>query len=495
VSRPAVVIGAGADELVCAHRLARAGWRVVVLAGRAGERDGASDPGWVDPALLAEPGLEARGLRMRHPDPWAAVPLAGGGRLELSTDMICTVEAIRRVSPRDAQIWPRFCERMAHLARLLETIYCAPPPDPVGRGLRELGGLAALAWRLRRLGREGIEDLLRLVALPVADWLDDWFEHDALKGALGAGGILHLRQGPRAGGTAFLLLHHHVGGPPGVFRPPLSNLRGVLAALPGIEMRRGVEVTRIRVRAGGVTGVVTAEGEEIAATAVVSGADPKRTLLELLEPGWLDPELARAARHIRARGVVAQVTLALERAPASPTLTIAPSLDHLERAHEDAKYGRLSRAPFLEALGAGAAADGRHRVQVHAQYAPYALAGGEWDAARRAALGELVVKTLGQYAAEYRSARVERVLAPPDLEREEGWPEGQRYHAEPALDQMLWMRPLPGWARCRTPVAGLYLCGPGTHPAGAVAGASGRNAAREILRDLRRGARLRRDSI
>ncbi len=300
-------------------------------------------------------------------------------------------------------------------------------------------------------------DLLRLLPMSVADFLDDWFESDALKGVLGAGGVLHLHQGPRSGGTAFALLHRHVGSPPGVFRPARSNVVQVLRDLPGIEIRRGTPVERIVVRDGRATGVVLAGGEEIAAALVVSGADPRRTLLDLVEPGWLDPESIRAVRSIRARGVVAQVTLTLDRAPPPGTLVVAPSLDYLERAYDDAKYRRVSANPYLEAR-----ADGQSRVIVHMQYAPYALADGEWDDARRAALGRRAEELLSPHLG---AAVVERtVRSPHDLETTHGWPEGQEHHAELALDQLLWMRPTPALARYRTPIDGLYLCGPGMHP-------------------------------
>jgi phytoene dehydrogenase-like protein len=365
---------------------------------------------------------------------------------------------------------------------MLETAYAAPPPDPMSRELGELARLARLGLRARRLGRQGIEDLLRLLPTSVADFLDDWFEADALKGLLGAAGVMHLQQGPRSGGTAFRLLHHHVGSPPGVFRPPRSNVARVLADLPGIE-RRDAKVVRITVRDGRAVGVVLANGEEIAASVVISGADPQRTLLGLVDPGWLDPELARAVRNIRSRGVVARVTLTLDRAPGFSTLVLAPSLDDIERAYDDAKYGRVSTRPYLEARSAAPLADGRHRVDVHVQYAPYALADGGWDDPRRAALGDLVVEMLSPHL----PAVVERtVLAPPDLEEAHGWPEGQAHHAELALDQVLWMRPVPALARYATPIEGLYLCGPSMHPGGGIAGAAGANAARVILRGLPR---------
>ncbi|HXF67387.1 MAG TPA: NAD(P)/FAD-dependent oxidoreductase [Burkholderiales bacterium] len=483
----ALVIGDGVNELVCARLLARAGLEVRVLAGRARPRVDPDDQGWVPPALLRALGPAARGLTVRHPDPWATVPLASGGRLELFLDPARTAKAIRRVSPRDAQKWPEFCARLARLARLLERLYSAPPPDPAGGELRELARLAGLALGVRRLGRQGMQDLLRLLPMPVADWLEEWFECDALKGALAAAGVMDLHQGPRAGGTAFNLLHRHVGCPPGVFRPPRSNLRQVLEALPGIEIRREAQVARISVRAGRVVGAVLATGEEIAASLIVSGLDPRRTLLELVDPGWLDPEFARAVRHIRCRGAAARVVLALERAPAFRRLVVAPSLDYLERAHDEAKYGRVSQAPYLEAVDGDESPDGRQRLHVRAQYVPHALAPERWNEERRRALGAAVREALRRHAPELGEAAVERVLAPPDLEALHGWPEGQPQHAELALDQVLWMRPHPALARYRTPVAGLYLCGPAMHPGGDIAGAAGANAAREILRILRRG--------
>ena len=469
----AVVIGAGANELVAAHYLARAGHRTLVLTPTAD--DAPAGIGWVPEPIVRDLGLAERGLQIVRADPWVVAPLADGGRLELWCDVARSAESIRRLSPADAAKWPAFCERMARLARLLETVYLAPPPDPLASERRDLAQLAGLALRARGLGRQGIEDLLRTLPMPVADLLDDWFESDVLKGVLGAAGVMHLAQGPRSAGTAFGLLHRHVGGPPGVFHPSRSNFRRALAGLPGIQIRPGAEVVRISVREGRATGVVLANGEEIAASVVVSGADPKRTLLELVDPGWLDPALVRAVRAIRARGVVARLTLALDRAPGFSTLVMAPSLDYLERAHDDAKYGRVSRAPWLEATSDGT------RVDVHVQYAPYDLAEGEWDEARCASLGDLVVRELAPHLGA--SVVERRLRSPVDLERDYGWPGGQAHQAEPALDQLLWMRPIPALARYRTPIAGLYLCGTGVHPGGGVAGAPGANAARMVLRD------------
>ena len=447
----AIVIGGGADALVAAQVLARAGREVMAIESAAG----ALDNGWVPPGVRRE--LRIEGVKFEWPDPWLVVPLADGGRLELWRDVARSAESIRRLSARDAERWPAFCERMARLARFLEGIYAAAPPDPLSTGF---------ALRARRLGRQGLTDLLHILPMPVADLLDDWFETDALKGALGAAGILHLLQGPRSGGTAFRLLHHHVGCAPGVFRPPRSNISELLRRLPRVELQ-GTEVLRIAVRNGAVAGVVLKDGRELAASVVVSSADPRRSLLELVEPGWLDPELARAVRHVRSRGVAARLRLELDRSPGFPALALAPSLDYLERAYDDAKYGRLSREPYIEAR-----CDERHRMEVLVQYAPYGADCRD--------LSEKVIALLAEHWGDAQAQQAE-FSAPHELEQLEGWPEGQPHHAELALDQALWMRPLPELAHYRTPIEGLWLCGPGMHPGAGIVGAAGLNCAHAIL--------------
>ena len=447
-----VVIGGGSDALVAAQVLARAGREVIMVEGTASS----ADEGWIPAKVLRE--LRIEDVKLEWPDPWISVPLPGGGRLELWREMARSVESIGRVSPRDAERWPQFCRRMARLARFLEKAYIEAPKSPLD---------LKLAWRARRLGREGLTDLLRILPMPVAELLDDWFESDALKGALGAAGVLHILQGPRSGGTAFRFLHHHVGSPAGVFRPPRSNALEVLRKLPRVELQH-TQVARIAVREGGVSGVILKDGRELAASMVVSSAGPRRSLLELIEPGWLDPEFVRALRHVRARGVAARVRLELDRSPGFSTLALAPSLDYLERAYDDAKHGRVSRLPYIEAR-----CDERHRLEVFVQYAPYGV-----DCS---ALGDTVIAQLAEHWGDAQPREGE-LLAPRELEEAEGWPEGQPHYAQLSLDQALWMRPLPELAGYRTPIDGLWLCGPGMHPGAGVAGASGLNCAREILR-------------
>ena len=219
MSSSTVVIGAGANELVAAHLLAQAGRSVVVLDPVESSTNGAADAGWVAPQIVRALDLERHGLQISRPDPWIALPVAPGERVELWNDVARSAESIRRFSANDAARWPQFCERMVRVARALESIAMAPAPDPVGEGFGAIAEVLGVSLRMRRAGRQGVEDLLRFVPMPIADLLDDWFESDALKGALAGTGILHLRQGPRAGGTALNFLQHHAGCAPGVFRP------------------------------------------------------------------------------------------------------------------------------------------------------------------------------------------------------------------------------------------------------------------------------------
>jgi len=437
----AIVIGAGANGLVAAQYLARAGKRVLVVEQHQ-TPDPSADIGWVPPQVIRELQL-GDALRIERPDPWLTIPLGGGGALELSRDIAKTQEAIRRVSPRDAERWPEFCTRMHTLASVLERLYLAPPPDIESNSPGELLRIARLGLYVRRRGKQAVIDLARILPMSIAELLDDWFEHAALKGALGALGIWHLKQGPRSGGTAFNFLHHLVGSPAGVFRPARSNMTQALEGLKVVEVRRGSRAT-VLAKNGHATGVVLANGEEITAPLVVSSAPPRDTLEPIAME--LDPEFARAARNIKARAVVARGSLAGDGAA---NLCVAPSLDYLERAYDDAKYGRDSATPYVELQRTNG------RVEVHVQYVTTG--------------GDGLVRTVARLL-DVQPGRLTLQTAPASL-----------YHGELTLDQILFMRPVPGWSRYRMPIEGLYLCGSGTHPGGGIPGAAGRNAAREIL--------------
>ena len=438
----AIAIGADVNGLVAAHYLARAGRRVLVVDGRE-KPDTRPDIGWVPPQIVRELGLA--GLKIEHPDPWIAAPLDGGGRLELWRDVAKSAESIRRVSPRDAAQWPEFCMRMRRLAGVLEALYVQPAPDVETREIGERLRMAGLGLHVRRLGKQTVIDLLRILPMSIAELLDDWFENDTLKGVLGAAGVWHLRQGPRAGGTAFNFLHHHVGSPAGVFRPPRSTITAVLAAMPGVEVCRETEAAVVA--AGGRATGVRIGSEEFSATVVVSSADPQQTFEPL--KAQLDAEFVRAVGNIKMRACVVRGSWEAggggngSRGP----FCVAPSLDYLEHAYDDAKYGRPSAKPYVEAVG----------TELHVQYAATVDSG----------LAARVAAVLG--------VSPDRVTLEP--------PNRHLYHGELTLDQILFMRPVPGWSRYRTPIEGLYLCGPGTHPGGGIAGAAGRNAARVILKE------------
>jgi phytoene dehydrogenase-like protein len=427
-----VVLGTGIDELVAARMLMHRGRAVRVLAA------GEEPDGTLAPQVAAELGLRQA---LEAPDPWISGPV------ELWRDVGRSTESIRRLSRRDADRWPQFCERVARVAGFLEQLYLAPPPDPLS---------TRFAFRARRLGRQGLTDLMRFLPKSIAELADDWFESDALKGLLAALALPDLQHGARSGGTAFRLVHANVGNPPGVFLPPLGSARRGLEQ--GLDMRR-VAVERIVVRQGKVAGVTLAGGEELAADEIVSGLGPRRTLTDLVDAAWLDPQLVRAVRHIRCRSVAARIALELDRPAPFGALVVAPSLDYVERAYDHSKYGELSSHPVLHARRAEG-----NRLLVEVQYVPRT----HTDVAL---LERVAREMLLPHLAGVKVRHMKTEL-----------PGGRAPYAELMLDQALWMRPLAGLARYRTPIAGLWLTGLSMHPGPGIGGAAGFNCVREMLR-------------
>jgi phytoene dehydrogenase-like protein len=418
--------------------------------------------------------------------------------------------AIAEFSRADAEKYPAF---LALAQRLIDTLAGVLTLTPPGLGQLRPGAVlpwARLALDARRLGQHDMLQLLRVLPMTAAEWLGEWFESDALKGALGAAGVIGGPWGPMASGTSFMLLYQRLGAAGGhqFVRGGLGQLAQALAQAArahGAEIRTGCAVTGVVLADdganGAATGVTLADGQTITARVVVSGADPRRTLFGLVGAPNLEPRFMRQVRNVRFRGGTARVVLALRGLPrfsGAPQaeslgghLLISPSLEYLERAADDGKYGRLSTQPMLDAviptvLEPGLAPAGQHQMTVTVQWAPYHLRDGDWDE-QRAALGERVIDTLGQYAPGFGDLVAQcHVLTPLDYERDYGLTEGSIYHGEMGLDQLLFMRPVPGFGQYRTPIANLYLCGAGTHPGGGVTGAPGYNAAREVLKDLRR---------
>jgi phytoene dehydrogenase-like protein len=522
----AVVIGAGHNGLVTAAYLAKSGLSTLVLerrdvvGGAAATESifegfrfdtGAHRIGSLHPSLMNDLELGRHGVEILHLDPPVFAPLADRRRLLLWRDPQRTAESIREISKADADRWVPFTQLVAQAAGLLEAAYATTPPNVVTGGARDLWTALKLAARLRRLGKKDMIEVLRILPMSVKELLDDWFESDALKGTLAATGITGIFQGPMAAGTAFTFLHHHVGVASGVLRPT-TRVRGGVGALTtglaaaaaarGAEIKTNSEIARVLVEDGKATGVVLETGDEIRARRVISNADPRRTFTQLVQPSELNPEFARKIGNIKFKGACAKVHLALREPPdftclpgsghhLNGVISVSPSIEYLERAYDDAKYGDVSQRPYLEAIiptvtDPSLAPTGKHIVSIHVQYAPYSLREGKWDDERRQALGDAVVETLAEYAPNLESAVLQRhVLTPADLEDTLGLTEGNIYHGELTMDQLFFMRPVPECARYRTPIENLYLCGAGTHPGGGVTGAPGYNAAREILRDVK----------
>jgi phytoene dehydrogenase-like protein len=520
----AIVIGGGANGLVAAARLAKAGKQVLLLersesvGGQGQVLEFAAgfkaaplglDPGWLPPRIAGALGL--RGLETITIDTPLSVANGQGAFLTLSRDAAQAATAIGAYSKSDAAKWPEFTTRLRTLAGFLEVLYQVPAPDVDVSSLGEILPLLGLGRKFRALGKRDMIEFLRTLPLSVSELLDDWFECGPLKAAVAAGGIQDFQQGPRSGGTGFVLLHHLVGARAGSVRGrvpwrsgPAAFTEAALAAAQrlGVTVRTGAPVTRITVRDEAVTGVVIKGSEEIATKAVISTADPARTFLEWIDPVWLDPEFVRAVGNIRHRGCTAFVLYALEAIPEFTGLasrdalgglvSLTADMVALERAADAAKYGTVSERPHVElsfpsVLTPSSAPTGRHVMIARVQYAPYRLKDGAWDAARALALADGVTAAIEAVAPGFRSRIVHRVAwSPRDLEDRFGLYEGSASQGELALDQILFMRPVAGWGRHATPIGGLYLGGAGTHPGPGVLGGAGWLAAQRLLQGATR---------
>ncbi len=518
----AIVIGAGHNGLVCAAYLARAGRRVLVLERR-DQVGGAAlteevFPGFrfsvfsyvvslLRPEIIRDLDLPRHGLHIL-PLESTVTPLPGGDYLAQCADHDQNRRELARHSLRDAEAYDEFGRLLHQMARAVRPLLGMLPPDPASLRPRDLAGLARLRGHLRGLGEHHFHALHKLLTMSSADFLDEWFETEALKATKSASGVIGTLAGPRSPGTAYVLLHHYMGELDGVFRAwgfakggngSVSAAIAAAARAAGVEIRTGAPVTKVIVKDRRAMGVALESGEELHARNVVSGADPRHTFLELVGAAHLDETFVAAIRRFRFRGASGKVNLALAELPrfanlpdSGPLLrgaiSISPSVDYLERAYDEAKYGEFSRRPYMDiviptTLDPTMAPPGKHVMSVFAQYAPYALAGG-WTDARREAFGDAVVDTLAEYAPNLRGAILHRqVITPADIERIVGLSEGNIFQGELSLQQMFFLRPVPAWARYATPVTGLYQCGAGTHPGGGVMGASGRLAAHALLRD------------
>jgi phytoene dehydrogenase-like protein len=516
------VIGAGHNALVCAAYLAKAGLRVVVLerrdrAGGAAETENlgngfrvpaaAHTVGRLRRSVMRDLRLERHGLRLLRPEVGTFAPRPDGGALTLWHELGRTVRGLD--APADAE-YSRFVAKVRALASLMAHLHDTIPPNLSGPSLADaLAGFRVARAVRRSWGPAEIREALRVLPMSVADFVEESFESDQLRAVVATRGVQYTAMGPRSAGTTAVLLADsvgqegvgerpvHVAGGPGALADALVS--AVRSA--GVEIRCGAEVEAVLTRDRRVIGVALAGGEDVPARLVVSGADPKRTLLGLVDPTLLGPTLAWRAENIRTPGTVGKVNLALDGLPRfhgadseellQGRIAVAPSVDDLERAFDASKYGRISEAPYLDAtiptlLDESLAPEGRHVMSVIVQWAPYRLRDGDWESGRDE-LGDLAMKRLEDVAPGITGlVRERQVLTPVDLERRYGMTEGHPLHAEPGLDQFFAWRPLLGWARYRMPVPGLYLCGAGAHPGGGITGAPGTLAAQAVLADLRR---------
>jgi phytoene dehydrogenase-like protein len=522
-----IIVGGGHNGLVAAAYLARGGRKVLVLERR--ELLGGCAvteeiwPGYrvstaayltslLQERIVQELELVRFGYQVDAKDPAFFSAFPDGRHFFMWQDRTKTLAEIAKFSRHDAEVYPAYEDQLERLSQVVEGLLLTTPPPFPPRAMDFMAYLK-LAGKMRGLGPRDIVALVKIFTQSAAEFLDEWFQSEEVKVTLATDGVIGANGGPRSPGTAYILLHHCMGGVAG-HRGLWGFVRGGMGAVSeaiaasarakGVEIRVNAPVARVLVRNGRARGVVLESGEEIAAGTVASNLDPKLTFLRLLDAKDLDPEFVRAIQNFRIEGTSCKINLALSGLPeftAYPTphpgapgphhkatMHICPSIEYVERAWDDAKYGRASERPLLELTiptmyDASLAPPGKHIMGIFLQYAPYTLREGTWDELREP-FGDRVISLIEEYAPNIRRIIEHRqVLSPLDLERRFGITGGNIFHGEMSLDQMFMMRPVAGWARYRTPVAGLYLCGSGAHPGGGVMGAPGYNCAREMLKD------------
>jgi phytoene dehydrogenase-like protein len=517
-----IVIGGGHNGLVAAAYMAKFGRRVLVLERRyiVGGATVTEEifPGFkfsvcsyvvslLRPEIIRDLNLSAHGLEIL-PLESTFTPLPDQDYLIRWGDHDKTRRELYRHSPRDADTYDEYGKLMYHMAHAVQPILNMVPPDLASFNPADLGRLGEFGMHLRGLDKEHLYWLSKLMTSSSADFLDEWFETEALKATMSSSGIIGTFLGPRSPGTAYVLLHHYMGEIDGVFRAwgfakggtgMVADAIASSAQSFGAEIKTNAPVSQVIVKNGKATGVVLENGDEYSAKVIISGADPKRSFLQFIEPQHLPSEFLEDIRRFKITGSSGKVNLALDGLPNFTSLpgdgphlrgaiSISPSIEYLERAYDDAKYGDFSREPYIDVIlpsliDPHMAPPGQHVMSCFVQYAPFDRKGG-WDDQAREAFGDTVINTLEQYAPNLKKLIVGRqVLTPLDIQEEYGLTGGNIFHGELSLYQLFFLRPSSKWANYRTPIRNYYQCGSGTHPGGGIAGTSGRLAALEILKD------------
>jgi phytoene dehydrogenase-like protein len=521
-----IVIGGGHNGLVNAAYLAKAGRKVLVLERRHVLGGAAVTeevfPGFkfsvasyvvslLRPEIIRDLDLPRHGLEILPLD-GTFTPMPDGNYLWRVNDHAKTRREIARHSKLDAEAYDEYGKAMVEMGRFVKPILSMTPPDPTSLDPRGLMSLLSLGKRFQALSAQDKYNQVQLMTMSAVDFLDQWFETDVLKATMSASGIIGTFLGVRSPGTAYVLLHHYMGEIDGAFRSwgfarggtgAISNAIGDAAREAGVEIRTETSVSRIIVKDGAAAGVVLGNGDYITADIVSSSVDPNLTFLQMVGTEHLPDEFVGDVRRYKYRGSSGKVNLALDALPnfkvmpgegahLRGAISISPSVEYMERAYDEAKYGRYSRRPYIDMVipsltDPSVAPPGKHVMSCFVQYAPYNLKeGGTWDD-HRDAFGDTVVDTIAEHAPNIKDIILHRqVLTPLDIERTFGLTEGNIFQGELTLEQLFFLRPAPGWAQYRTPVKGLYMCGSATHPGGGIMGAPGKNAAMRILKDGRK---------
>ena len=526
-----IIVGGGHNGLVAAFYLAKAGFKPLVLERRA-QVGGAAiteefHPGFRCSTLAHNTGplradivremqLEKHGLKLTTPEVSTVSLLPDGRALVLYSDAKKAAEEIAQWSQKDAASYADFGAALGKIGKVIGEALALTPPNIDSPSTGDLWGMLKTGRSIRNLGKRDLYRVLRWGPMAIADLVAEFFDTEPLRATIAARGIFGTFLGPWSAGSALVLMLRAAADPSSNASPagsvqfPAGGLGAITLGMTaaakqaGAEIRTGADIAEILVKDGVATGVVLTSGEEIPARAVVSNADPKRTLMRLVDPTHLAPDFIQKIKNYRSVGTVAKVNLALAALPEFTALKakgngnllqgriqISPEIDYLERAFDESKYGNFSRQPYIEIAipslsDPSLAPAGQHVMSIYMQYAPYKLINSDWES-QRTALGETVVKTIAQYAPNLQQIILRhQIITPKDLEETYGLTGGHIFHGELALDQFFTMRPLLDWARYQTPIERLYLCGNGTHPGTGLTGGSGANAAREIVKALKR---------